>query len=370
MRSAPIHTAVGDATPPGSLPTPTPTPERRVGPRRAAPLRVVLVYSVLTTALLVSVAWAPTVGVAGISPTDVWSTILAHLHLGTSPLDTIEDGIVWHLRLPRVLVAVLVGAGLALCGAVLQALTRNALADPYLLGLSSGASMGAVAVLVLQVAVALPVAAFGGGLLALVTTLTLAGSRGRANPSRTILAGVAVSAAFGAVTSLVIFWSAKGDSYREILNWLLGSLSGTDWPGVALAAATFALVGMPLLLTGRALDAFAFGEVAAASLGVHVERTRWLLLGATALLTSALVAVSGAIGFVGLVLPHAARLLVGSRHGALLPLTALLGGLLLLWSDTAARFLFDPLELPVGIITAVLGAPVFALLLARSGQGQ
>lgn len=368
MRSVSIRQAAGDATHPGS--PPAPAPKRRAGRRRSAPARVFLVYAVLTMALLISVAWAPTVGVAGISPTDVWSTILAHLHLDTSPLDTIEDGIVWHLRLPRVLVAVLVGAGLALCGAVLQALTRNALADPYLLGLSSGASMGAVAVLVLQVAVPLPVAAFGGGLLALVTTLTLAGSRGRTNPSRTILAGVAVSAAFGAVTSLVIFWSAKGDSYREILNWLLGSLSGTDWPGVALAAATFALVGMPLLLTGRTLDAFAFGEVSAASLGVHVERTRWLLLGATALLTSALVAVSGAIGFVGLVLPHAARLLVGSRHSALLPLTALLGGLLLLWSDTAARLLFDPLELPVGIITAVLGAPVFALLLARSGEGR
>ena len=247
----------------------------------------------------------------------------------------------------------------------MQALTRNPLADPYLLGLSSGASVGAVVVIVLGVGLLLPVAAFAGALVALVATLALANAAGALTPTRTVLAGLAVSAVFGAITSLVIFWSATGDSYREILNWLLGSLAGADWASVALAGGAVVVIGVPLLASARTLDAFAFGDTAAAALGVHVGRSRaWLLVG-TALLTGALVAVSGAIGFVGLILPHAVRLLVGSRHRALLPLSALAGAIFLVWADTAARTLFDPRELPVGIVTALVGGPVFAVLMLR-----
>ena len=196
--------------------------------------------------------------------------------------------------MPRVLTAAAVGAGLALCGAVMQALTRNPLADPYLLGLSSGASVGAVIVIVLGVGLLLPLAAFAGALVALVATLALAQRRpARSTPTRTVLAGLAVSSVFGAITSLVIFWSATGDSYREILNWLLGSLAGTDWTSVAIAGGAMIVVGIPLLASARTLDAFAFGDTAAAALGVHVGRSRALLLGGTALLTGALVAVSG-----------------------------------------------------------------------------
>ena len=181
-----------------------------------------------------------------------------------------------------------------------------------------------------------------------------------------MLAGLAVSSVFGAVTSLVIFWSATGDSYREILNWLLGSLAGTDWTSVAIAGGAVIVIGVPLLTSAKTLDAFAFGDTAAAALGVHVGRSRaWLLTG-TALLTGALVAVSGSIGFVGLILPHAVRLLVGSRHRALLPLSALAGAIFLVWADTGARALFDPRELPVGIVTALIGGPVFAVLMLRN----
>lgn len=357
------HTVSSPAPAPPTAGVDRPVRASHSPPRARRPRAV---WSVLAccVALAVSLVVAPTIGVAGISPGDVWHSILSQLGLATSPLTPLQDGIVWQLRLPRVLTATLVGAGLAICGAVLQALTRNPLADPYLLGLSSGASLGAVLVLVLQVAVILPVAAFAGGMLALLLTLSIAGSAAASTtPSRTVLAGVAVAAACGAVTSLVIFWNATGDSYREILTWLLGSLAGSDWTSVVLALTACAVVGVPLLLSARTLDAFAFGETAAAGLGVHVERTRWLLLIGTALLTSALVAVSGAIGFVGLVLPHVVRLLLGPRHVTLLPLSAVLGGLLLLWADTFARFAFDPRELPVGILTAIIGAPVFALLL-------
>ncbi|GAA3750627.1 iron chelate uptake ABC transporter family permease subunit [Leifsonia bigeumensis] len=319
----------------------------------------------LVAALLASITFAVTFGPANITPVEVWGSIAHHLGFGQSSLPPLRDSIVWELRLPRVLTAAAVGAGLALAGVVMQAITRNPLADPYLLGLSSGASLGAVAVLLLGSALLLPVAAFLGAMVALAATLLLAGAFGRITPGRTVLAGIAVSALAGAVTSLVIFWTVTGDSYREILGWLLGSLAGARWPAVGIGLAAIVVAGIPIMLSGRVLDAFAFGDTSAATLGVNVQATRWIMLTATALLTGAMVSVSGAIGFVGLILPHAVRLLVGPRHRMLLPLSALVGASFLIWADTAARSLFDPRELPVGIVTAIIGAPVFAALLAR-----
>lgn len=332
---------------------------------RAGRTRVTAVAVALAVLLLLSITVAITIGPADITALDVWGSVAHHLGLGASPLSELRDGIVWQLRLPRVLTAAAVGAGLALSGATMQAITRNPLADPYLLGLSSGASLGAVAVLLLGLSVLLPLAAFLGAMVALGLTLLLASSLGRITPSRTILAGIAVSALASAITSLVIFWTVTGDSYREILGWLLGSLAGAHWPSVAIAYAAIVIAGIPILLSGRVLDSFAFGDVSAAGLGIDVQRTRWLLLGTTALLTGGLVSVSGSIGFVGLVLPHAVRLLVGPRHRALLPLSALVGAIFLIWADTIARTLFDPRELPVGVVTAIIGAPIFALLLTR-----
>lgn len=330
----------------------------------------------LAALLVVSIVVAVTIGPAALSPADVLASVGAHLGFGESTLSPLRDGIVWQLRMPRVLTAAAVGAGLALCGAVMQALTRNPLADPYLLGLSSGASVGAVVVLVLGLSLMLPLAAFAGAIVALLATLGLALGAGRAgraggsagarlSPTATVLAGVAVTSVFGAITSLVIFWSATNDSYREILNWLLGSLAGTDWTSVAISGVALVVVGVPLVASARTLDAFAVGETGAAALGVNVARSRVLLLGGTAMLTGALVAVSGSIGFVGLVLPHAVRLVVGPGHRALLPLSMLAGAIFLVWADTAARTMFDPRELPVGILTALIGGPVFAWLLLR-----
>ena len=327
--------------------------------------RSILTGVTLAVLLFLSVTFAITIGPANITPADVWGSVLHHLGFGPSPLSILRDGIVWQLRLPRVLTAAAVGAGLALSGAVMQALTRNPLADPYLLGLSSGASLGAVAVLLLGVALLLPIAAFLGAMLALGLTLLLASSLGRITPSRTVLAGLAVSSLAAAVTSLVIFWTVTGDSYREILGWLLGSLAGARWPAVGIGFAAILIAGIPIMLSGRILDAFAFGDTSAASLGINVPGARWTLLGATALLTGAMVSVSGSIGFVGLILPHAVRLLVGPRHRVLLPLSAIVGAIFLIWADTAARSFFDPRELPVGIVTAIIGAPVFAFLLTR-----
>lgn len=358
LRAAPTDPASRGPAPRG------PAPRGRRGGGRA--LAAGLLGLVLLAASLVV---AVTLGPADLSPGEVLASLAAHLGFGEPTLSPLRDGIVWQLRMPRVLTAAAVGAGLALCGAVMQAITRNPLADPYLLGLSSGASVGAVVVLVLGWGLLLPLAAFGGAVLALVATLGLAlaaGRGGRLAPTTTVLAGVAVTSVFGAITSLVIFWSATNDSYREILNWLLGSLSGTDWTSVAIAGGALLVVGAPLIASARTLDAFAVGESGAAALGVHVARSRALLLGGTALLTGALVAVSGSIGFVGLVLPHAVRLVIGPSHRALLPLSAIAGAIFLVWADTGARTLFDPRELPVGILTALIGGPVFAWLLLRS----
>lgn len=321
---------------------------------------------VLLALVILSAVIAVTLGPADITAGEAWGVILHHLGLlPDSPVSRLRDAIIWELRLPRLVTALCVGAGLALSGTVMQALTRNPLADPYLLGLSSGAALGAVTLALLGLGLFMPLGAFAGSLGALVLALLIARLLGGATPSRAILAGICISALASALTSLLIFWSATGDSYREILSWLLGSLSGSLWADAGMAALALLVCAPAILVAGRALDAFAFGDTAAAALGVDVPRLRWTLLGATALLTGIMVAIGGAIGFVGLVVPHIVRLALGSRHRVLLPHAMLVGALFMLWTDTAARTLFDPRELPVGIITAIIGAPIFLLVLLR-----
>lgn len=332
------------------------------GPRARVAWAPLLISSlVLVGSLLVATG----VGAVRVSPPEVIGAVARGLQgEASSSLDVI----VWRIRLPRVLLAALVGGALSLAGVAFQGIFRNPLADPYLLGLSSGASLGAVGVLVLGVAIALPAAAFVGALAALALSLAIARAAGALTPTRMVLAGLAVSQLCAAATSVVIFWTATGDSYREIVTWLLGSVAGADWDAVGLAAVALLVVGTVLVANARTLDAFAFGDTAAASLGVHVERARWALLAAVALLTGAMVAVSGAIGFVGLVLPHAVRLVLGADHRRLLPAVALVGAVFLVWADTLARTVFAPRELPVGVVTALVGVPVFVILLRRRGS--
>jgi len=325
-----------------------------------------LTLPALTALLILSAIAAVTFGPADITAPEVWSVILHHFGLiPNSPVSNLRDAIVWELRLPRVLTAMAVGAGLALSGTVMQALTRNPLADPYLLGLSSGAAFGAVLLLLAGLGLFMQLGAFLGSLGALALALLVAGLLGGATPSRAILVGICISAFASAATSFLIFWSATGDSYREILSWLMGSLAGSLWSDAAMASAMLLLTAPIILFSARALDAFAFGDNAAASLGIDVSRLRWTLLGATALLTGIMVTIGGAIGFVGLVVPHAVRLATGSRHRILLPHALLVGAIFMLWTDTAARSLFSPRELPVGIITAMIGAPMFLLVILR-----
>ncbi|MFJ9313357.1 iron chelate uptake ABC transporter family permease subunit [Pimelobacter simplex] len=332
----------------------------------------------LAVVLAATVVVAVGIGSVHVPAGDVVDVVLRRVGVPVDGVTLIDDRIVWQLRMPRVVGAAATGAGLALAGAVLQSLTRNDLADPYLLGISGGATVGAVAVIVLGVGVgslggsaALGAAAFVTALVALLLVLALAtGRSGDLPPARTVLAGVAVGQMCAAFTSFAVMMSGDHDAARRVLAWTMGSLAGVRWlgAGVLVVVALVALVG--IVAHAADLDAFAFGDSSAASLGVSIRRTRWVLLVGTALLTACLVAYTGAIGFVGLVVPHVVRLVCGPLHRRLLPLSALAGAVLMIWADTLARSLIDGQEIPIGVVTAVLGAPLFAYLLRRESRAR
>ncbi|WP_019171074.1 FecCD family ABC transporter permease [Pseudaminobacter salicylatoxidans] len=303
---------------------------------------------------------------------------LANKILGAAyVLDPIDMGIIWNYRLPRAIVAACCGSGLAISGMVLQSLLRNALADPYLLGISAGASTGAVAVTVAGLgagAVSMSLGAFGGAVAAFLLVAILARAAGGGvtlhGTGQIVLAGIAGSQLFNALTSFIITKSANAEQARGIMFWLLGNLSGARWPDVWLAVPV-ALLGLAACVWfARALDAFAFGAEAAASLGVPVRSVQVVLIGLTALVTAVMVSIVGSIGFVGLVIPHAARFIVGVRHGRLGPATALIGAAFLIAADVLSRTIIPGQVLPIGVITALVGAPAFALILVRGRRAR
>ena len=320
--------------------------------------------------LLASIGFAITIGPSGLGMTDVGSSVRAELFGGDSGLSRLEESIIWKLRLPQSVLAAACGAGLAVCGGVLQSLLRNPLADPFVLGVSSGASVGAVSVILLGFGagvIGMAGGAFVGALAAFALVLLLARLAGDTT-DRVVLAGIAATQLFSALTSFIVYTSADAEQTRGVLFWLLGSLSSPSWTEVAVCGIV-TVVGLVIcLLSSGALDAFAFGNDAAASLGINVARTRLLLLSVTALITAVVVSVSGAIGFVGLVLPHAARAIVGVRHRVMLPTLAIIGALFLVWADVAGRVLIAPRELPIGVITAIVGVPAFVVVLIRQGR--
>ena len=279
-----------------------------------------------------------------------------------------QDSIVWLIRAPRVVLGALVGAGLALVGTALQAVTRNPLADPHLLGVSSGAALGAV-VVVLYLGefaglLSLPLAAFVGALASMLLVLAIASRSGRLESDRLLLAGVAVSFVMMAASNLLLF---LGDHHAasSVIFWMLGGLGLARWELLWLPALCLVLALLLLLGLARALNALMAGEHSAVSLGLEPRRVRLLVFVCASLLTGVLVSLSGAIGFVGLILPHVARFLVGAEHRRLLPVSALLGALFLVWVDVAARTLLAPQDLPIGIATAAIGGVFFVLLLRR-----
>lgn len=329
----------------------------------------------LTIACLLLLGVAVIAGIAlgetRIAPSVVFQVLANKLFAAGFVLDPIDEGIVWNYRLTRALVAASCGAGLAVSGVVLQALLRNPLADPYLLGISAGASTGAVSVALLGLGagmLSLSMGAFLGAVaaFALVALLARAAGGGTISGSaQIILAGIAGSQLFNALTSFLITKSASAEQARGIMFWLLGNLSGVDWQDVLLAV-PMALAGVLLVAWHtRALDAFTFGAESAASLGVPVRRVQATLIACTALVTAVMVSIVGSIGFVGLVIPHAARLLVGARHGRLVPVSALIGAVFLIAADVLSRTAIKGQVLPIGVVTALVGAPAFAVILVR-----
>ncbi|MEC4239498.1 FecCD family ABC transporter permease [Pseudomonas sp. DSV-1] len=318
-------------------------------------------------ALLLAVLGGVTIGETPIAPGVVLQVLANKLWGAGYVLDPIDEGIVWNYRLTRALVAAACGAGLATCGVVLQSLLRNPLADPYLLGISAGASTGAVLVAVLGLgagAISLSAGAFAGAITAFALVILLARVSGPASTSaQIILAGIAGSQLFNAITAFLITKSASSEQARGIMFWLLGNLSGVRWSSVWLAVPV-AVLGLAVCMWHRrALDAFTFGTDSAASLGIPVRRVQLLLISCAALVTAVMVSIVGSIGFVGLVIPHAVRLLSGTGHGRLVPLSAMGGALFLIASDILSRTLIKGQVIPVGVVTALIGAPVFALIL-------
>ncbi|MCX7791292.1 MAG: iron ABC transporter permease [Chloroflexaceae bacterium] len=341
-------------------------------PLAASRLGFGALLAVLAGALLLSITLAVMVGPVPLAPDLVWRVALHQLAPGLIEPDweAFQENIIWEIRFPRVLLGAVVGGGLAVVGAAMQALVRNPLADPYLLGVSSGASLGAVAVILLGITwfgvFSLSIAAFLGALLAFICVYALARQGGRLTTGRLILSGVAVSYVLAALTNFLIYNARDGNQVRSVLFWMLGGLGGARWeflglPAVALIAGTLALT-----VQSRSLNALSVGEETAVTLGVDTNRFRKQIFALTSLLTGTLVAVSGGIGFVGLMLPHIVRLLVGADHRRLLPVAALSGAIFLIWVDVLARVIVAPEELPIGIITALLGAPFFIWLMRRT----
>lgn len=318
--------------------------------------------------LMVAISMAVSIGEISIPMSTTVKAISNKLFGTAFSLSRIQEGIIWDYRLSRALVAACCGAALALSGAILQALLRNPLAEPYVLGISAGASSGAVAVMIIGLGggfLSLPSGAFVGAVIAFALVSVLA-ARSGGGSDRIILAGVAGSQLFNALTSYIVTTSANAEQARGVMFWLLGNLGGVRWPDLYLAAPVAIIGFLICALYARALDAFTFGLDAAAALGIPVRRVRIVLFGVTAMMTATIVSIVGSIGFVGLVIPHAARFLVGPGHARLLPTTLMIGAIFMVLADIVSRVVIPQQILPIGVVTALIGAPAFALILYRA----
>lgn len=329
--------------------------------------RRVVVLGGLTVALLVAFLANLGAGAVGIAPGHVVRVLLHHLGIGDSAAPRF-DAVVWDIRLPRALLAAVVGAALAVAGAALQAVFRNPLVEPRVVGVADGAALGAVAAIVSGVTIAgvytLPIAAFLAGLAATLLVFATATNGNRTDVVTLILAGIAVNVTAAAATGAFIY-AADDDQLRDIVFWMLGSLAGATWQDLAAVTPPIALATVVLCGHARVMDLLALGDREARHLGTNVERVRLTIVGLAALATGAAVATAGVVGFVGLVVPHIVRMNLGPDHRTLLPASALGGATLLLAADLVARTVVIPRELPLGVVTAVVGGPYFLWLVRR-----
>ncbi|MEU7199259.1 iron ABC transporter permease [Streptomyces sp. NPDC045470] len=367
----------GTGTGTRTAPAPDPAPgERTDAPAPPPPHRfprTALLTTGLALALLAGCLLSAGLGAYRIPLGDVLGSLLHHLHLGGAELDRVGESVLWNVRLPRVVLALLVGSSLGCAGALMQGVFGNPLAEPGVIGISSGAAVGAVGAIALGLGFlgmwTVPACAFATGLLTVLVVYALSRSGGRTEVVTLILTGIAVNAFAGALIGLFLFF-ADNAQVSQITFWQLGSLSGAVWPKV-LAVLPCAVAGLAVApCYARKLDLLALGERPARHLGVDVERLRVVLILVVALLTAAAVAVAGVISFVGLLVPHLLRMAAGPGHRFLIPGSALGGALVLVVADLAARTVAQPAELPLGVLTALFGSPFFFWLLRRTRRKQ
>lgn len=343
---------------------------------RTLPRRIPLgLWLIALAALLVgALIWSVTAGSVHIPSGDVWAIVW---HRATGALDpwwtSAREAIVIESRIPRALTAAAVGASLAIAGGAAQAVTRNPLADPYLLGVSSGAGFGVVCATVLGITggvtgwLVIPLAAFLGGLMPMAVALAVA--QAVRTPTAMILTGVAMGQVFSALVTFVLLVIARDRQLVSVMHWMAGGFGDARWRSLIIPVVALFVVGVLLVLAGRQLDLLHAGEDGAAALGLPVHHFRILILLAVSLLAGTSVAVAGGIGFVGLLVPHLAGMLVGVRARRLLPVAGLIGAVALVAADTFARSVSQAVELPVGVVTALIGAPVFVIMLLRTSRG-
>lgn len=321
--------------------------------------------------LVLSVSAGVSLGAISIPLSTVWGIVANKLSPGLVEItwSAGRESIVWDVRFPRVILGALVGAGLALTGAVLQPLTRNPLADPHLLGVSSGAAFGAILALLhtglFLGLLTVPLMAFAGALVATITVPLVSAATRSVQADRLVLSGVAVAFIFTALGNLMVF---LGDprAANSVVFWMLGGLGLAQWSHLSVPAAVLAAALCYLLPHARQLNALAMGDETAATLGINVPFLRVSLFLVTALLTGVMVAFSGAIGFVGLMVPHFVRMIFGSDNAVVLPASALIGALVLIWADLAARLIMAPEDLPIGVVTGLAGGVAFIFLMRRA----
>lgn len=331
----------------------------------------------LLAVLLVSILLAVQTGSTQISWGDILNVVKFRL-FGAGDPEVYGKGavpdIVWYIRLPRLMLAVAVGAALAVCGVIMQAIVKNPLADPYVLGISSGASLGATVAILLGVGSFLGsnfvgILGFAGAFGVSLLVILLSNVGGRSNSVRLLLAGMALSSVCSAASSFVVYFASDREGMMSVTYWLMGSLAGAEWGQIAFLLPFVLLCTLFFWSQSRTLNLMLLGDEVSVTLGADLHRWRLLYLLLASALIGFVVYAAGMIGFVGLIIPHAARMVFGSDHRRLIPASALLGALLLVWADVLCRTIIPRSELPIGILTSLLGAPCFVYLMARKTYG-
>ena len=327
--------------------------------------------------LLVSMAGALTIGTVSLSVGDVVSAVYDSLR-SSVPIDAPGQGplhdIVWLLRMPRILMAACIGAGLATSGVIMQAIVKNPLADPYILGVSSGASLGATAAILLGIGVSLGenfvgISAFIGAFAISLAIVFIANMGGRANAVKLLLAGMALSAVCSAFSSFIVYFANDKDGIQSITYWLMGSMAGAKWSTLQGMIPMSIVIPFFFYTQSKILNLMLLGDDTAVTLGVDLHRYRQTYLLVSALLVGFAVYAAGMIGFVGLIVPHVSRMLVGADHRRLLPIAALSGAIFLVWADVLCRIIIPQTELPIGILISMIGAPCFIYLMVKRTYG-